>query len=362
MIDTTKEAIIIHNGKRLKVKIGTKIEEKPINGITIVTGTLNYDEMTTRKQGDGKAKIIYAGGGGAYIISPAQGNDKYIWGEGHGNFTVDEVQTKGDHDDSIEIVGDLKPDDIDFYMANDENGERNLYVKIKETGETFTVLREKNPEAMAKIHFNPLDPKEKDITIQFMKDGIEYRAKTTPIEPNSTKGDTLKGTSFLTTFIGSDYDDTIYGYWPCKMCIHAVKPHTYIGNKGNDTIFGDLGDNIFIWEPGHGNDTYSDVLNGANKIKSVIKMPLTAKAGLLCYLTNTPDNKEVVVIWHKPTNEYITIDRQDNPNAISAIKFSGSNQKIDLINNIKQIFDAYPPTEEVYNEYFGINTLVHEEL
>ncbi|AIF81512.1 Ig family protein [endosymbiont of Acanthamoeba sp. UWC8] len=359
MSNQVSEAVAIDQfGNKQPLKIVDQVTRKKTGDgkIEKITGTTKNDHIISKDSKDAGKKLIFAGAGDDTIESLNQGNDIYIWGKGHGNDVIIEKKTKGDHKDMVQMVGDITSEDIDYHMQNDKKGDRTLYIKIKSSSEFLTIPRDENPEAMYGIHF--LKSNEK---IFFNEKGLEYRARD--IEEGSTNGDTLKGSSFLSTFIGSKFNDVIYDNWPQTKYPPAIKHNTYIGNKGNDVVYGGQGNNKFIWSPGDGNDTYYDQCISNKCIKSHIEIPLSAKQDLIYYSTNNGNQDNVLVIWHKSTNEYITVMREENLNTISAVKFSGGKETINLINDIEYLFDAYPPTQDIFDKYFAKgNDAVHEDL
>jgi Ca2+-binding RTX toxin-like protein len=95
----------------------------------------------------GEGDDILDGGAGNDHLAGGAGNDVYVFGKGYGQDTVDAYDTSTSDKDSIRLVG-LSPEEVEFGLEKDADGRSNFVVRIKETGESLTVLNGLNGNSL----------------------------------------------------------------------------------------------------------------------------------------------------------------------------------------------------------------------
>ena len=230
----------INNNILLKFSDGTVLEGKNIN--LTVTGDENDNTLYGYQNND-----TIEGGRGNDKLNGEYGDDTYVYSKGDGN---DVINDRGGA--NILYFKDLSYDDVEFFKQD-----RNLLIKIKDTGETITINGILSYLSCAKFRFKFSDGTIRDSSnINFM-------------------------------VVGDDQDNTLYGFFG---------KNTFIGGKGNDNIYGN-NDSTYVYSKGDGNDSIFD-LWGKNTLvfKDINKdgVEFSAKGNDL-------------LITVKDTQEYITL-------------------------------------------------------
>jgi Ca2+-binding RTX toxin-like protein len=183
------------------------------------------------------------GGAGNDYLSGGTGNDTYVYGAGSGNDVILNGETNNsDSQDTVKLSGSLTPDMVEFGYDVARNGNArywdDIQLKIKATGETLQIV-------------NWLI----DESYQIEKFVFSNGSVITAADINDTIR--LIGTDSAETLFGSGaFGDRIYG--------NGGNDNVY-GNGGNDELHGGDGDDDLFG--GNGNDTINgdsgyDILNG----------------------------------------------------------------------------------------------------
>ncbi|MDR0571830.1 MAG: putative Ig domain-containing protein, partial [Rickettsiales bacterium] len=115
--------------------IGSNINDT-LNGTNADDYILGVDGNDTLIGGVGDD--LLDGGSGDDSLNGGAGNDVYVFGQGYGNDTINAYDTTAGRYDLIRLK-DLNSDDV--VIGNSyANGYQNLTIRVKETGETLTVL------------------------------------------------------------------------------------------------------------------------------------------------------------------------------------------------------------------------------
>ncbi|WP_310599361.1 calcium-binding protein, partial [Desulfobulbus sp.] len=208
----------------------------------VLMGTAGADLLAG---GDGDDRLD--GGAGNDLLVGGAGNDVFVFGRGYGHDTVD-----ADEENDTIFLQDLLPADVEFGIGIREawvaeeiwggwySSYSDLIVRIKDTGETMTVLCEiwRDSWSVQGVEFA-------DGTVWSM--AAIYQAGL-----HGSDGD--EELSSTGTLYGEGGDDTLYGSSGNDMLVGGAGNDTLHGKDGDDLLAGGAGNDIL--DGGAGDDTF----------------------------------------------------------------------------------------------------------
>lgn len=199
----------------------------------------------------GAADEVFEGGGGNDWLSGGAGSDTYVFGSGEGSDTVAETV---DGHNVIVLKEALNWRDLAILGAGGGTG-ASLTVSIRATGEHITVGANWSYATDGSGNHNH---KIKTIdlagaggveigAIDWTPAGIESDAQTTTIHGAQSKAD------LIFAYGGDDWFSTA-GYWGG----HEISGNVVYAGAGQDSIYGSVGDDQYVFERGDGVDSIDD--------------------------------------------------------------------------------------------------------
>uniref|UniRef100_UPI0028DD17E2 calcium-binding protein n=1 Tax=Campylobacter rectus TaxID=203 RepID=UPI0028DD17E2 len=207
------------------------------------------------------------GGRGNDKLNGEYGDDTYVYNKGDGN---DMITDWGGV--NILYFKDLSYNDVQFFKQDS-----NLLIKIKDTGETITINGILSYSSYAAFRFKFSD------------------------------GTIRDGSNINLMVVGDDQDNTLYGFF---------RENTFIGGKGNDSLYGNDGDDTYVYSKGDGNDTIIYSYRG----KNTLEFKDINKDGVEFSVKGND-----LLITVKDTQEYITLKNIFEQNGDFNFKFADGN-------------------------------------
>lgn len=219
--------------------------------------------------------ILYGGAGNDYLYG-GRGDDVYIFGRGDGHDRIVEVLSVSYSRNVIYLREGIETDDIEFLLDG-----RDLILRIKDTGETLTVMygwrngvkHEENESAIQAIEFaNGTVWNWNDIAGQAFYVQEKTRTAQTDVQHGGTLiandlGNTLYGSNQTDFLIGGAGSDTLHGYDGDDILFGGAGNDYLYGGCGDDMLFGDEGDDFIYGEAGddeiYGGDGKDILFGGA---------------------------------------------------------------------------------------------------
>ena len=205
------------------------------------TGTLYGEDGDDNLYGTAGNDVLDGGAGNDYLEGGV-GNDIYVFGKGYGH---DQINTNDGwsysrHREVVRLVG-LMPDEVEFGIAKSGSGTWDLVIRIKETGETMTVINGAGNNTSYWLH-----------AVEF-GDGTVWELND--ICSNGVHG--TAGNDTLTLFsagtlYGGNGDDNLYG---------TAGNDILYGGEGNDFLEGGNGSDTYVFQAGDGQDTINNYDN-----------------------------------------------------------------------------------------------------
>ncbi len=269
------------------------------NGNDIVHGDAGNDTLF-----GGAGNDILWGDAGDDRLDGGAGDDVYVFGKGDGNDVVDSDDADIGKSDGIRLVG-LTSRDVDL-LAN-EHGD--FIVRIKETGESITVLDGMNGVGSG---------------IQFIEFSNGTRMDWAEIENRINNGngnqELQDPQEFIPIINGTNLDDQLIG---------TSGDDIILGGKGNDELYGGQGNDTYIFKRGDGHDVIAEVETRADR-RNVIRLGEGIGASDIELLIKAlDDSSSDFIIRIKDTGETLTVSNgmyRDLANA----SYSGAIQAIEF--------------------------------
>lgn len=247
-------------------------------GATIIGNTLNNaitgylgDDALYGGSGDdtlkgGAGNDILHGGSGNDTLSGDAGDDVYLFGRGDGHDTIRESETRTDRRNIIRLGAGITADCIEFLVKQSSGAYMDLILRIKDTGETLTVLNGLYGSGANVINSYSIQ------AIEFA-DGTVWEWGDILSHPVQMIETTTTGTNYYTAdpigvhVIGTDYNDYITGHNGNDILHGGTGNDTLNGGAGNNTLHGGSGNDVL--HGGNGDDCLhggvgTDTLNGNN--------------------------------------------------------------------------------------------------
>ena len=244
------------------------------------------DDILAGDEGDdslygGAGNDLIAGGIGNDYLNGGTGNDFYLWGKGSGNDRISNYVSGENHgEDTVKFGEGITKADLEYL----QNG-NDVIFKLKETGETLTIVGWFNSEQYKIEHFIFADESE------YSAEEISGKVK-------------IAGTVNIDYLYGSNnHDNQMYGNENNDYLYGANGNDTLDGGAGNDYLEGGYGDDTYIWGKGYGNDRISNYVSGENHGEDTVKFGEEITKDDLEYLQNEND----VIFKLKETGETLTI-------------------------------------------------------
>ncbi|HEX9059394.1 MAG TPA: calcium-binding protein, partial [Clostridia bacterium] len=241
-----------------------------LNGNDTINGNSGNDKLYG---GEGNDKLygnagadILDGGTGDDTLEGGTGNDIYIFGRGYGHDTVNENDSTVGNIDTIQMSGDLKPEDIDIVRV----GNNNLELAIKSSDDSITIS---NYLYSSNSNYKVEQVKFSDGTVW---DDSYIQANIAYIRGTEGNDSSLYGSTSDDRVYGLDGNDTIYAGTGNDTVSGGIGNDLLYGEAGNDKLYGDDGDDRLygaagddILEGGAGTDSLdgsdgNDTLNGGD--------------------------------------------------------------------------------------------------
>lgn len=233
-------------------------------GDDILQGDAGNDSLYGGEGND----TLDGGSGNDYLVG-GTGNDVFVFGRGNGHDTVDAYEASYSKYDMV-FLNDLLPGDVEFGIGTRVEGNTtysDLIIRIKDTGETLTVLRGAEGGSFYQIQ----GVKFSDGTVWSMADIRQAGLHGTSADENLslvTAGtlhgeggnDILNGSGGNDILYGGDENDTLYG---------NDGDDILDGETGNDALVGGAGNDVFVFGRGYGHDTvdaYEESLTKYDKV------------------------------------------------------------------------------------------------
>jgi len=224
-------------------------------GNDILTGSTGNDAIYG---GDGNDTLtgnagndILDGGAGDDVLTGGAGNDTFVFGKGYGHDTVDAYEASPTKYDKIKLIG-LTPNEVEFGIVN-RSGYMDFVVRIKETGETMTVLNGVNASSYYQIQGVEFD----NGTILSWADVCQAGLHGTAAGESLTlnQAGALYGEAGNDILTGSTGNDAIYGGDGNDTLTGNAGNDILDGGAGDDSLSGGAGNDTFVFGKGYGHDT-----------------------------------------------------------------------------------------------------------
>lgn len=296
------------------------------------------------------------GGAGNDFLSGGQGSDTYVFGRGYGHDQVRDVASMDGSsttagDSNVIILKDLNWDDVRFEAVA---GSNDLRIRIKDTGETMTVvygLHWNTANHMSSIKFADgssmstleicaaglyASDNDQPVGLQFQStlygtdgndniggsnyDDVLYGGSGDDYIHGGNGNDTIYGGDGVDDLHGGDGDDVIYGGDGDDKLTGGLGDDVLDGGAGNDTLYGGVGSDVFVFGRGYGHDTVINMHTNRPEDGDIIRLAGLTKDDLVFEQPTATDFR----IRIKDTGETITVINGLHSNApyrIQAVEF-----------------------------------------
>ena len=268
----------------------------------------------------GSGNDILDGGAGNDHLVGGNGNDIYVFGKGYGHDTVDAYDSSTSYRDTIRLIG-LTESEVEFGMAKDASGRQNFVVRIKETGETLTILNGMNGDSRYNVQAVEFGDGRTLTFTEILINGL-HGTEDKDIFRLYQPG-TLYGSEENDILTGSSGDDALYG---------EAGNDTLNGGNGNDLLNGGIGDDylvggngndIYVFGKGYGHDTV-DAYDSSTSYRDIIRLVGLSEGEVEFGMAKDASGRQNFVVQIKETGETLTVlngMNGDSRYAVHAIEF-----------------------------------------
>jgi Ca2+-binding RTX toxin-like protein len=211
---------------------------------------------------------VLDGGAGDDSLDGGAGNDVFVFGKGYGADTVNAYDTATGRFDTIRLVG-LTPEDV--VIGNSwSNGYQNLVVRIKETGESLTVLYGADTVNSGAYQIQAIEFGDGTVWsyADFLKNnGLHGTDAADTMYIKDALDGSLYGEGGNDKLYGCSLNDTLYGGTGNDNLYGNAGNDLLDGGAGDDTLTGGDGDDIFVFGIGGGQDTINASGGGEDRLK-----------------------------------------------------------------------------------------------
>ena len=251
------------------------------------------------------------GGAGNDTLDGGAGSDIYVFGRGYGNDTISSSDATVGKRDVVRLLG-LTLADVELVTVKNGSYYHNLVIRIKDTGETLTVLNAiyyttaRNNYSIEAIEFGDGSVLE---WADLESSGLLMMAGTEAVDSltASRLGTSMYGYAGNDTLAGGAGHDILYGGEGNDTMNGNAGNDILDGGAGNDTLNGGAGDDIYVFGRGYGYDTISSSDSTAGK-RDVVRL-LGVSLDEVDFLTvkSSSSNYHNLVIRIKDTGEALTV-------------------------------------------------------
>ncbi|MBA4391927.1 MAG: hypothetical protein C0407_00075, partial [Desulfobacca sp.] len=235
------------------------------------------------------------GGAGNDFLSGGWGDDTYLFGRGSGNDTIDSFTAGWNNAnglDTVQFGEGITQDSLDFYS----NANNNLYISIKDTGETLTL-----DDFFQGKYYYPDYYRFTDGTTLTPSEITNLAGLTMGTAGN----DILNGDETNNIIDGGAGNDIVTGGAGNDIISGGEGNDTLDGGSGNDLLRGGSGDDTYLFGRGSGNDTIENSEYNANR-NDTVQFGADITQDSLDFQYQDQDNSLVIRI--RDTEETLTLD------------------------------------------------------
>jgi Ca2+-binding RTX toxin-like protein len=317
-------------------------------GDDVLTGTASDDRIFGLAGNDildgGAGADTLIGGSGNDILRGGDGNDFYVYGKGSGNDTVVNYNDSGTDTgyDTVQFQEGLSPDSLDFIKFNND---QDLYVRIKDTGETLKIdkwFKGSNYQVDRFLFADGSSMTSAQISSRLVngirgsegKDILVGR----PLTSNFISG--LGGNDLIT---GGAKSDTLDGGSGNDALTGLVGNDVLDGGTGNDLLTGGIGSDTYVFANGDGTDVVIDIgINPADQDMILFKDDVL-KATIALYRSGSD-----LVIGYGDTDTITVIGRHTTFTGVEKVQLtSGQYLTHADINQVIQSISAFAASQGI---------------
>jgi Ca2+-binding RTX toxin-like protein len=255
------------------------VENLTLTGTAAVNGMGN--ELGNILVGNGASNVLDGGAGndtldggpGNDTLTGGAGDDTYLFGKESGNDTVKNNDTGYD---TVRYKAGLTLDSLDLFKLD---GDSNLYVRIKETGETLKIdgwfagsasqvdrflfadgTALTADQVTNRASHGIIGTEQNDVLLgQLVRPNSIYGRGGNDVMTGGMDRDVLDGGPGNDVVLGLEGNDELYGRDGNDTLVAGLGNDSLTGGLGNDTLDGGLGNDTYRFSSGAGNDTLTDL-------------------------------------------------------------------------------------------------------